>query len=143
MTAIPLFFAFLALFHITTATCSKNCTFDQISPTTNLAWCPCNDGFQCASLSVSPPPPLPCPFGLNANIAEKVPLDYRNPTLGRAAIPLIKYPAKNDSAFGPYQGMILLNPGGPGTSGVVEALQYGALIQVSTLDFEPFLYNPD
>jgi pimeloyl-ACP methyl ester carboxylesterase len=58
-----------------------------------------------------------------------VPLDYQNPTHGRASVPLVKYPAKSNSSDGPYQGQILLNPGGPGASGISEALDDGTLIQ--------------
>jgi len=58
-----------------------------------------------------------------------VPLDYQNPRLGRASVPLIKYPAVPNSPDGPYQGMILINPGGPGASGVNEARDNASTIQ--------------
>jgi len=58
-----------------------------------------------------------------------VPLDYQDPAVGRASVPLLKYPAQSNSSDGPYQGQILLNPGGPGASGVSEALEGAALIQ--------------
>ncbi|KAH6666182.1 hypothetical protein B0J14DRAFT_438024, partial [Halenospora varia] len=80
-----------------------------ISPSTTLTWCPCSNGFFCAKLDV--------------------PLDYQNPILGRAFVPLVKYPAHANSSDGPYQGQMLLNPGGPGASGIDEALSTGALIQ--------------
>jgi hypothetical protein len=72
-----------------------------------------------------------------------MPLDYQHPELGQAAVPLLKYPAQANSSFGPYQGMILLNPGGPGPSGVEQALEYGSTIQVSLLDYtSPFDSQP-
>lgn len=41
-------------------------------------------------------------------------MDYQKPKAGKARIPLINYPAKKK----PYKGMILMNSGGPGLSGV-------------------------
>ncbi|KAI0466927.1 TAP-like protein-domain-containing protein [Xylaria cf. heliscus] len=54
-----------------------------------------------------------------------VPLEYQNPKLGRASVPLIKLPANSTSSHGSYQGMVLINPGGPGGSGVNEVQNYG------------------
>ncbi|TVY94225.1 putative hydrolase, partial [Lachnellula willkommii] len=88
---------------------SDNYTLDTISSSKALTWCPCNNGFFCARLDV--------------------PLDYQNPTLGRASVPLLKVPAQTNSSDGVYQGMLLLNPGGPGASGVSEALYNGSLVQ--------------
>ncbi|KAK3944424.1 TAP-like protein-domain-containing protein [Diplogelasinospora grovesii] len=99
-------FALLGLFHLTDA---MNCTFGMIVPSGNLTWCSCYDGFFCSKLDV--------------------PLDYQHPDLGRASVPLVKYPAQSNSTYGPFQGMILLNPGGPGASGVNEALGYASTIQ--------------
>ncbi|ETS76227.1 hypothetical protein PFICI_11614 [Pestalotiopsis fici W106-1] len=101
--------AWAALLPVVLATCSQTCSFDSIIPSQNLTWCPCYTSFYCARLDV--------------------PLDYQNPEIGRASIPLLKVPAQNDSLFGPYQGMILINPGGPGASGVETALGNGTLIQ--------------
>ncbi|KAI0099172.1 TAP-like protein-domain-containing protein [Nemania sp. FL0031] len=99
------FFALLGLSSFVMASCSKNCTWDTISPSRALTWCSCYDGFFCAKLDV--------------------PLDYQNPTLGRASVPLIKLPANTTSPLGPYQGMVLINPGGPGGSGVDEVQNNG------------------
>ncbi|KAI1737915.1 TAP-like protein-domain-containing protein [Xylaria scruposa] len=101
----PYLFALLGLFPFTSATCSQNCTWETITPSQSLIWCPCYDGFFCAKLDV--------------------PLDYQNPTLGRAAVPLIKLPANSTSSQGAYQGMILINPGGPGGSSVDEVQNNG------------------
>ena len=54
----------------------------------------------------------------------QAPLDYQNPDLGRASIPLIKYSAEPNSSDGQYLGMILINPGGPGGSGVLDTIEY-------------------
>ncbi|KAH6658109.1 hypothetical protein BKA67DRAFT_533283 [Truncatella angustata] len=100
--------AFLGLSHFATATC-QSCTFDQIVPSQSLVWCPCYSDFFCARLDV--------------------PLDYQNVDLGRASVPLVKLPAQANSSFGAYQGMILLNPGGPGASGVELALGNASTVQ--------------
>lgn len=62
-----------------------------------------------------------------------MPLDYHKLDLGRASIPIVKYPAQSNSSLGPYQGMVLINPGGPGASGVSEALGNATILQVSTI----------
>ncbi|TRX87757.1 hypothetical protein FHL15_011349 [Xylaria flabelliformis] len=98
-------FALLGLFPFASATCSQNCTWDTITPSQSLIWCPCYDGFFCAKLDV--------------------PLDYQNPTLDRASVPLIKLPANPTSSQGSYQGMILINPGGPGGSSIDEVQNNG------------------
>ncbi|KZL79351.1 alpha beta hydrolase fold family [Colletotrichum incanum] len=49
--------------------------------------------------------------------------------LGRAAVPLIKLPAASSSPNGPYRGMILVNPGGPGASGIELARNNGTTVQ--------------
>ncbi|CAG8971974.1 hypothetical protein HYALB_00003312 [Hymenoscyphus albidus] len=105
----PLFLVFSAFIAATTANTSPPYTFQQIKPSKTLKWHPCNPGFLCAKLSV--------------------PLSYQNHSLGLASVPLLKYPATTNSSSGPYQGMLLLNPGGPGASGVEEAFTSGPLIQ--------------
>ncbi|GAW20620.1 hypothetical protein ANO14919_101280 [Xylariales sp. No.14919] len=97
--------ALLGLSPIALAACSRNCTWDTITPSQSLDWCSCYDSFFCAKLDV--------------------PLDYQNPSLGRASVPLIKLPANSNSTYGSYQGMILINPGGPGSSGVDEVQNNG------------------
>ncbi|CAH0056967.1 unnamed protein product [Clonostachys solani] len=67
----------------------------------------------------------------NCTLDTTVPLDYQNPELGEAVIPLVKYPAEAQSSSGAYQGMILLNPGGPGHSGVEMVLSYGSTLQAA------------
>lgn len=112
----------------------KNCTFDEIIPSRELVWCPCNDFLFCSKLDVGclSLRARRCP-GLQVMLihSPQVPLDYQNPSLGRASIPLIKVPAQANSTLGPYQGIILTNPGGPGGSGVDDILQFGIEVQVS------------
>lgn len=59
----------------------------------------------------------------------QVPLDYSRPNGTQAAVPLIKLAAAVNDTTGPYKGMILTNPGGPGESGVDSVIIYGGLLQ--------------
>src|SRR4029077_982605 len=61
-----------------------------------VAWTDCADGFQCAELPV--------------------PLDYSNPSGRTISLALIRKPALQ--TYGPRIGSLLVNPGGPGDSGV-------------------------
>ncbi|MBO1268791.1 alpha/beta hydrolase [Arthrobacter cavernae] len=58
-----------------------------------LDWTSCESGFQCGNV--------------------RVPLDYANPASGHIALAAIKLPSR-----GTKQGSLLVNPGGPGGSGV-------------------------
>ena len=71
-----------------------------------LRWRPCNHGFQCARLLV--------------------PFDYHRPAWRRFSLPVIRLPATDPQA---RIGSLVVNPGGPGGSGVQYAL--GARTQVS------------
>jgi pimeloyl-ACP methyl ester carboxylesterase len=64
-----------------------------------LDWQPCDNGFQCTRLLV--------------------PLDYRRPDGRRFSLPVIKLPASDPSR---RIGPLVINPGGPGGSGVQYAL---------------------
>ncbi len=64
-----------------------------------LDWQPCNDGFECARLLV--------------------PFDYARPAGRRFSLPVIKLPAAQESR---RIGALVVNPGGPGGSGVQYAL---------------------
>ena len=64
-----------------------------------LDWQPCNDGFECARLLV--------------------PFDYARPAGRRFSLPVIKLPAAEESR---RIGALVVNPGGPGGSGVQYAL---------------------
>ena len=65
-----------------------------------LQWQPCDHGFQCARLLV--------------------PFDYSRPAWRRFSLPVIKLPA-SDPAH--RIGSLVINPGGPGGSGIQYALQ--------------------
>src|SRR5215831_926751 len=65
-----------------------------------LTWRPCNNGFQCARLLV--------------------PFDYQRPGWQRFSLPVIRLPA-SDPAH--RIGSLVINPGGPGGSGIQYARQ--------------------
>lgn len=65
------------------------------TPGSTLAWRSCGSPFQCATLAV--------------------PLDYSNPGAGTIRLALIRLPASQPSK---RVGSLLVNPGGPGASGV-------------------------
>ncbi len=71
-----------------------------------LRWSPCHNGFQCARLLV--------------------PFDYQRPAWRRFSLPVIRLPATGPRA---RIGSLVVNPGGPGGSGVQYAL--GARTQIS------------
>jgi len=71
-----------------------------------LRWRPCDHGFQCARLLV--------------------PFDYQRPAWRRFSLPVIRLPASDPHA---RIGSLVVNPGGPGGSGVQYAL--GARTQIS------------
>jgi pimeloyl-ACP methyl ester carboxylesterase len=64
-----------------------------------LRWRPCDHGFQCARLLV--------------------PFDYRRPAWRRFSLPVIRLPATDPRA---RIGSLVVNPGGPGGSGIQYAL---------------------
>ncbi|KZV84203.1 hypothetical protein EXIGLDRAFT_842389 [Exidia glandulosa HHB12029] len=71
----------------------------KLPPSETLEWVRCyEEPFQCARL--------------------EVPLDYAKPHGQKAAVALIKYPAKYPVGHEKWRGPILFNPGGPGESGV-------------------------
>ncbi|MFI6499857.1 alpha/beta hydrolase [Nonomuraea typhae] len=63
------------------------------TPPPSLTWSDCGDGFQCTRL--------------------QVPLDHANPASNRISISVIRLPATGDRI-----GSLLVNPGGPGVSGI-------------------------
>ena len=72
-----------------------------------LEWSDCNDGFECAKFNV--------------------PIDYANPGNGAMQISAIRKPAS-----GSAQGSLILNPGGPGGSGI-EYTTYAEYVVSDTL----------
>ncbi|RAK98115.1 uncharacterized protein BO80DRAFT_480471 [Aspergillus ibericus CBS 121593] len=95
-------------------------SFDNIEPSANLTWTPCFDAFGCSRL--------------------EVPLDYSNRSLGTTSIALIKVAGKTATAESPT---IVINPGGPGGSGVDLVLTYQNLLgqvfgeQYNFVSFDP------
>ena len=67
----------------------------SLTTASKIAWSDCGGGFQCGTL--------------------QVPLDYQNPTARTITLALIRKPATNNSA---RIGSVLVNPGGPGESGI-------------------------
>ncbi len=75
-----------------------------------LDWQPCDNGFECARLLV--------------------PLDYTRPGGRRFSLPVIKLPAADPSR---RTGALVVNPGGPGGSGVQYALGAGSEFPAAVL----------
>ncbi|OCL12579.1 hypothetical protein AOQ84DRAFT_395589 [Glonium stellatum] len=86
---------------------SKNPTnFAKLAPSTSINWTPCFKNFTCMNL--------------------EVPLDYGNSSSGTIAIAFIKLAAQNISE---NTQDILINPGGPGGSGVELVQVFGSVWQ--------------
>lgn len=85
--------------------------WSQITPSQVLEYHDCYDGFECARLAV--------------------PMDYSAPiqATNQVALAVVRKPAKVPVSDSHYGGAILINPGGPGGSGVAQVLEHGALIQ--------------
>lgn len=90
---------------------SKRVSFSEITPSSHIEWHPCEkEDFQCARL--------------------EVPLDWKNSSDKRtAAVAILRVPAKVPVTDSRYGGPILVNPGGPGGSGVSLALGRGRMLQ--------------
>ncbi|KAK7057859.1 Abhydrolase-4 domain-containing protein [Favolaschia claudopus] len=80
--------------------------WDSISPSDDLVWHDCYSNNQCARL--------------------KVPLDYKNPDAASAAIAMVRIHSHVSHDSPSYRGPVLVNPGGPGGSGVSFILSRGA-----------------
>ncbi|RJL31877.1 alpha/beta hydrolase [Bailinhaonella thermotolerans] len=75
----------------------------------SLDWSDCGDGFECAKLAV--------------------PLDYDNPGGDRIEISVIRLPAQGSGRI----GSLLVNPGGPGGSGVEYARSASSIVSPALL----------
>jgi len=60
---------------------------------------------------------------------SQLPFDYTNTQGDEFAIALLKVPANISTSDPAYRGPVLVNPGGPGGSGVDFALHFGSLSQ--------------
>ncbi|KAJ7062900.1 TAP-like protein-domain-containing protein [Mycena amicta] len=94
--------------HINTA--SERFSWNKIEPSEHLVWTKCYADKECARL--------------------KVPLDYSNPDHASAAIALIRVRAKVPHDSPSYRGPVLINPGGPGGSGVDMVRGGGDLLSI-------------
>ncbi|KAI4591487.1 hypothetical protein KJ359_013322 [Pestalotiopsis sp. 9143b] len=87
--------------------------WSDIEPSPKLQYSPCFGSFQCARLSV--------PLNWNASsLSDDSP---------RAAVAVIKLPAKVPVTDPRYAGPVITNPGGPGESGVYQVLAEGRHLQ--------------
>ncbi|PVF98199.1 alpha/beta-hydrolase [Serendipita vermifera] len=93
----------------TASTSNEEFDWDKLRASPTLHWVPCYDGFECARL--------------------EVPLDYHDPTAGKAGIAMARYPTKVNRKSSAYKGPILFNPGGPGGSGVGIITRYADRFQ--------------
>ena len=85
-----------------------------------LHWTPCDNGFQCARLLV--------------------PFDYSRPAWKRFSLPVIKLPAVDP---GHRIGSLVVNPGGPGESGVQYAQDARSALAPAVLDrFDVIGFDP-
>ncbi|KAL3470778.1 TAP-like protein-domain-containing protein [Aspergillus californicus] len=108
------------------ASCARNQVnitlndWSALRPSTTLHWTPCFENYTCARL--------------------KVPLDYGDPSRGDTAIAFIKLSATN---WGNYTQSLLINPGGPGGSGIEAVLSEGTSLaeivqgQHNIIGFDP------
>jgi pimeloyl-ACP methyl ester carboxylesterase len=90
----------VALLALAAVACAQSPAATQAPPTTladfskqRISWAACGHGLQCASI--------------------QVPIDYAHPAAGRTTIRLNRAPATGDS-----RGPLVMNPGGPGESGI-------------------------
>ncbi|KAJ6487393.1 Alpha/Beta hydrolase protein [Mycena vitilis] len=90
----------------TTVFAHEEFQWDKIVPTEELIWIDCYSGNQCARL--------------------KVPLDYYHPEDAAAAIAIIRVHSGVPHDSPEYRGPVLINPGGPGGSGVDIVLRRGS-----------------
>ena len=100
-------------------------TWAHIQPSASLRYTPCFSDFQCARLLV--------PLNWNATAEEQ---DQG----GHAAVAIIKLPAQVPVTDARYGGPVLLNPGGPGESGIYQVLSDGKSVQ-AVLDAAPSSSN--
>ncbi|KAJ7083196.1 Alpha/Beta hydrolase protein [Mycena belliarum] len=98
--------------------------WESITPTEALVWADCyTENQQCARL--------------------KVPLDYMHPDAASAAIAMVRIHSRVPHNSPDYRGPILINPGGPGGSGVDAVLSIGA--QLATIvgpEFDVIGFDP-
>uniref|UniRef100_A0A093W186 Putative hydrolase n=2 Tax=Talaromyces marneffei PM1 TaxID=1077442 RepID=A0A093W186_TALMA len=90
---------------------SKPFNWSEVVPSSSLVYHDCFDGFQCARLE------LPMDYHRADGLSRKV------------AVAVTRLPAKVPVTDPRYGGAVLINPGGPGGSGVAQALTTGRNLQ--------------
>ncbi|KAG7445507.1 alpha/beta-hydrolase [Guyanagaster necrorhizus] len=91
-----------------------------IEPTSNLSWVDCYSDYQCTRF--------------------QVPIDYSNEDSDKAALAVIKLSAQSETD---YKGTVLINPGGPGGSGIATMIFSGSALasvigkQYDIIGFDP------
>lgn len=113
----------LVLVTILAAACTRNAPTASQSPSASLsaghiAWTDCSSGFQCGTLMV--------------------PLDYTHPNGRKISISVIRKPVTS----GPRIGSLLLNPGGPGVSGVTFLREAAASYTSPNRRFDLVSFDP-
>ncbi|KAK0221351.1 TAP-like protein-domain-containing protein [Armillaria fumosa] len=111
---------FLTKFLFQTVLAQSDFNWGIIEPTSNLSWVDCYSGYQCTRF--------------------QVPIDYSNEGGDTAALAVIKLSAQSETE---YKGAVLMNPGGPGGSGVSTLTIFGQLLasiignQYDIISFDP------
>ncbi|KAJ7250171.1 Alpha/Beta hydrolase protein [Mycena haematopus] len=108
LVSSPLFLFGILLSSALVGKATDTFLWSQITPSKNLQWVQCYSVFQCTRL--------------------EVPLDYSSAHVGTAAIAIVRLPANVSDHR--YRGPILINPGGPGGSGVDTLVSMGTSLQV-------------
>lgn len=106
-----LYLLFLALILTSCSSTAKQTFPDAPNDASTLKWTTCHGYFQCATL--------------------KVPIDYANKPLGQFDIAVVRYrdPNQHDRI-----GSLVVNPGGPGVSGVEYALNAEYIVNPDVLE---------
>ncbi|SJL02797.1 uncharacterized protein ARMOST_06134 [Armillaria ostoyae] len=108
------------LFPAPVVSAQSNFDWSTIEPMSNLSWVDCYSKYQCARF--------------------QVPLDYSNEDGNKTALAVIKLSAQSKTG---YKGAVLMNPGGPGASGVAILASIGSLLasvvgnQYDIISFDP------
>lgn len=110
---IALALLFPDLIPATSIKADPDAVWSSIVPSTQLKYYPCYEGFECARLMV--------PLDWSA------PEDHLDDKI--ATIAVIKLPAVVAPNHAHYGGTIITNPGGPGSSGVVDFKRWGRLVR--------------
>ncbi|KAK2605922.1 hypothetical protein QQS21_003648 [Conoideocrella luteorostrata] len=129
MSIITLLGVLLSVSSLSHARLSDYFNWTSIEPTWSLRYTPCYEKYECARLL------LPLDW-LNVQAAKD------NDTI---ALAVIKLPARVDVGDKSFGGTVIVNPGGPGDSGVTEILKNGHFLRNmvdGNLHFEVLSFDP-